>query len=237
MIAQGVRQGDAVQYFTDFFGDIGGPIVQNRLWFYVSRRDLRNERSALGYADDPGLDGVFGTADDTPGFPPSQGKNTVVKLSYQGTIGRYASSAGNPVFWFPASLAVVGLPVVRALAIRIQRLRERWSSLFDPDFTKAVLVLASGWVAMFMLFAVSMGKHSFFYHYQPSYGFAIVLLAGVVARLERRWPREVLLFVALAFVVAIYFALRGAARIFRAATLMYGKRPNLPELIRWLRAA
>ena len=38
-------------------------------------------------------------------------------------------------------------------------------------------------------------------------------------------------------VVAIYFALIGAARIFRAATLMYGKRPNLPELIRWLRAA
>jgi ABC-2 type transport system permease protein len=37
--------------------------------------------------------------------------------------------------------------------------------------------------------------------------------------------------------IAIYFALRGAARIFRAATLMYGKRPNLPELIRWLRAA
>jgi ABC-2 type transport system permease protein len=38
-------------------------------------------------------------------------------------------------------------------------------------------------------------------------------------------------------IVAIYFALVGAARIFRAATLMYGKRPNLPELMRWLRAA
>ena len=37
-------------------------------------------------------------------------------------------------------------------------------------------------------------------------------------------------------VIAIYFAAVGAARIFRAATLMYGKRPNLPELMRWLRA-
>jgi ABC-2 type transport system permease protein len=37
--------------------------------------------------------------------------------------------------------------------------------------------------------------------------------------------------------VAIYFALIGAARLFRAATLMYGKRPNLPELVRWLKAA
>jgi hypothetical protein len=83
LISQGVRQGDAVQYFTDLFGDLGGPIVQNRLWFYLSRRDLRNERSALGYSFAPGSDGVFGTADDIPGFPPSQGKNTVVKLSYQ----------------------------------------------------------------------------------------------------------------------------------------------------------
>jgi len=31
-------------------------------------------------------------------------------------------------------------------------------------------------------------------------------------------------------------ALRATARIFRAASLMYGKRPNFPELVRWLRA-
>jgi ABC-2 type transport system permease protein len=36
-------------------------------------------------------------------------------------------------------------------------------------------------------------------------------------------------------IAAIYGALRGAAKIFRAASLMYGKRPTLPELIRWLR--
>lgn len=36
--------------------------------------------------------------------------------------------------------------------------------------------------------------------------------------------------------LSIYGALIGAARIFRASTLMYGKRPNLPELVRWLRA-
>jgi ABC-2 type transport system permease protein len=50
-------------------------------------------------------------------------------------------------------------------------------------------------------------------------------------------PPVDLLISALVLMVAIYFALIGAARIFRAATLMYGKRPNLPELIRWLRAA
>jgi ABC-2 type transport system permease protein len=50
-------------------------------------------------------------------------------------------------------------------------------------------------------------------------------------------PLVDLLISAAVLVVAIYFALIGAARIFRAATLMYGKRPNLPELIRWLQAA
>jgi ABC-2 type transport system permease protein len=50
-------------------------------------------------------------------------------------------------------------------------------------------------------------------------------------------PPVDLLISAVVLIVAIYFALIGAARIFRAATLMYGKRPNLPELIRWLRAA
>ena len=37
--------------------------------------------------------------------------------------------------------------------------------------------------------------------------------------------------------VAIYFIFRAAARIFRASALMYGKRPTLPELMRWIRAA
>ena len=49
-------------------------------------------------------------------------------------------------------------------------------------------------------------------------------------------PLVDLLLSAAILIVAIYFALIGAARIFRAATLMYGKRPNLPELVRWLRA-
>ena len=38
-------------------------------------------------------------------------------------------------------------------------------------------------------------------------------------------------------VATIYFTLRAASKILRAASLMYGKRPTLPELVRWLRAA
>ena len=38
-------------------------------------------------------------------------------------------------------------------------------------------------------------------------------------------------------VASIYFALRAASKILRAASLMYGKRATLPEIVRWLRAA
>ena len=130
----------------------------------------------------------------------------VVKLSSSGTTSRYASSAGNVVFWFPAVLLVLGLPLARGLAAWRAGWRKHWPPFFDAAFTKAVLVLAVGWVALITLFVVSMGKHSFFYHYLSSYAFAIVLLAGVVAKLERRWPRAVLVFVALSVLYAIYFA-------------------------------
>ena len=38
-------------------------------------------------------------------------------------------------------------------------------------------------------------------------------------------------------VVSIYLAVRGAAKMFRAAALMYGKRPGVGEIFRWLREA
>jgi dolichyl-phosphate-mannose--protein O-mannosyl transferase len=130
----------------------------------------------------------------------------VIKLSSSGTTSRYASSAGNVVFWFPAFLLVVGLPLARGLTAWRAAWRKYWPRFFDAEFTKAVLVLAIGWAAMLTLFVFSLGKHSFFYHYLPPYAFAIVLLAGVAAKLERRWPRAVLLFVVLSILYAIYFA-------------------------------
>lgn len=37
--------------------------------------------------------------------------------------------------------------------------------------------------------------------------------------------------------LGIYLAVKAAAKVFRAASLMYGKRPSLPEIFRWLREA
>jgi ABC-2 type transport system permease protein len=47
---------------------------------------------------------------------------------------------------------------------------------------------------------------------------------------------DVLLSVA-ALIAGVYLAIRYAARMFRLASLMYGKPPNLPELLRIIRTA
>jgi ABC-2 type transport system permease protein len=39
----------------------------------------------------------------------------------------------------------------------------------------------------------------------------------------------------LSLVVGILLAIRVASKIFRFASLMYGKRPTLPEIFRWVR--
>jgi ABC-2 type transport system permease protein len=38
-------------------------------------------------------------------------------------------------------------------------------------------------------------------------------------------------------VVSIYLAVQGAAKMFRAGALMYGKRPGIGEILRWLKEA
>jgi ABC-2 type transport system permease protein len=38
-------------------------------------------------------------------------------------------------------------------------------------------------------------------------------------------------------VLSAYASVRAAAKIFRAASLLYGKRPTLPEIFRWMREA
>jgi dolichyl-phosphate-mannose--protein O-mannosyl transferase len=129
----------------------------------------------------------------------------VVKLSTSGESTRYASSAGNIAFWYPASLLVLGLPLLRGVSLLRQGWRRHYARWIDPDFSRAALLLVLGWAALIAMWTLVLGKHRFFYHYMPSYGFAIVLLAGVAARLERRWPRAVFAFVAVAVAVALFF--------------------------------
>jgi hypothetical protein len=81
--AQGISEGDAMNYFYNLTADVGGRIVRDKLWFYTSYNDSRNERTAPGFADAPGADGRFGTIDDIAGDLPGRNKNTTFKLTYQ----------------------------------------------------------------------------------------------------------------------------------------------------------
>jgi hypothetical protein len=97
--AQGITAGDAVVYYNDLSGDLGGRIIVNKLWFYGAARDLRNESTVLGYSHAPGPDGVYQTADDEPGFPKASHLSLTLKISYQPTANhRFAGPVHNPDF-------------------------------------------------------------------------------------------------------------------------------------------
>jgi dolichyl-phosphate-mannose-protein mannosyltransferase len=131
----------------------------------------------------------------------------VVKLSPHGLGQRYASSAGNAILWASATVLVLGAPLVAAAAAVRARLRAKRASVSPlGDLIKPALLLAIGWAAMLLPWMLGRGKYTFSYHYLPSYGFALVLVGGVVARLERRHPVETCAFVGLVALVSLYFA-------------------------------
>jgi dolichyl-phosphate-mannose--protein O-mannosyl transferase len=83
--------------------------------------------------------------------------------------------------------------------------RERWFGWFDVRYSKALAIVGVCWVSMMLLWFTGRIT-TYWYHYLTPWGIAIVLLAGVVARLDRRFPKGVLLFVLLVLGVSIYFA-------------------------------
>jgi dolichyl-phosphate-mannose--protein O-mannosyl transferase len=129
----------------------------------------------------------------------------MVKLSPHGLMSQYASSVSNPVLCLTASLALVLVPLGALIATIRARWRRRWRDVFEPPTTRAGLLLALGWLALWFPWMVGRGRYTFSYHYLPAYGFALVFLAGYVANLEKRHPRVALGFVALALAVAAHF--------------------------------
>ena len=83
--SQGINAGDALVYFTEFSGDLGGRIVRDKLWFYGSGRNQRSRQTLAGYSRAPGPDNVYGTADDVPGEPFATNYGVIAKISYQAT--------------------------------------------------------------------------------------------------------------------------------------------------------
>ena len=57
--AQNIREGNSIRYYNQLTADLGGPIVEDRAWFYVAFHDLRNERNQPAYSSGRGPDGVY----------------------------------------------------------------------------------------------------------------------------------------------------------------------------------
>jgi dolichyl-phosphate-mannose--protein O-mannosyl transferase len=129
----------------------------------------------------------------------------VIKSAYVGAKARLASSVGNPLLWIAADGCLLALPVVGATWALRKRWRERWSHLFDARSNKALAILGVAWLSMMLLW-ISGRIVTYWYHYMTPWGLAMILVAGVVSRLDRRFPKGVLVFVFLMLAVSTYFA-------------------------------
>jgi dolichyl-phosphate-mannose--protein O-mannosyl transferase len=83
------------------------------------------------------------------------------------------------------------------------RWRERWKQWFDTTASKAVAILGASWLATMLLW-MSGSIVTYWYHYLTSWGFGIMLVGGVASVFDRRYPKEVLLFVVCVLAVAVY---------------------------------
>ena len=83
LVARGLTIGTALQYFNDASGDLGGRIIRDKLWFYGSYRDRRNETTRPGLVTDAGPDGVYLTGDEPAALPSSMLTNPTIKGQYQ----------------------------------------------------------------------------------------------------------------------------------------------------------
>ena len=133
----------------------------------------------------------------------------VIKRAVEGASLRLASSVGNPVLWAAFDLCLLVFPVVGVLAALRSRFRERvraaWRRSFDAHATQAIVILGVAWFSMMLLWFTGRIT-TYWYHYLTPWGIALTLLGGVVARLDRRYPKEVLTFVSAALVIAVWFA-------------------------------
>ena len=82
---QGLNSSDAINYYADFTGDLGGRIIRDKLWFYVNGRKTDNKWSPTGFVANAGADGVFRTGDEPVAHATDRIRGGIVKVSWQPT--------------------------------------------------------------------------------------------------------------------------------------------------------
>lgn len=115
LAARGVRGGDALKSFRNFYGDLGGRILRDRLWFFGALRDQRSVTLPVGFAENRGSDGIYGTEDDPQAESRTDLTNQTLKVNYRLTNdyrlvgfvqrGYLMRHASNPTRFRPAEAA------------------------------------------------------------------------------------------------------------------------------------
>ena len=133
----------------------------------------------------------------------------VIKLSTSGLHSRYSSSLGNLLLWFSTTGLVIALPVTTAVVVLRTRLRRYWTGLLDGPTTRGALLMLVGWfayMAPWLATRSTRGNYTFSHYYLPCYAFLLVMLAGMAAHLERKYPRFIAVYIGLALVISLYYA-------------------------------
>jgi hypothetical protein len=81
--AQGLSDTAPLKSFYDAAGDLGGPILKDKLWFYTARSRQKKTAGLVGFAASPGADGRYLTADDGLADFHSLLDQYTAKFSYQ----------------------------------------------------------------------------------------------------------------------------------------------------------
>jgi hypothetical protein len=83
--SQGISAGDALVWFYEESGQLGGRLIRDKLWFYGAGQDQQSRQTLSGYARAPCPDGIYNPVCNVPGEPYATNYGVVAKLSYQAT--------------------------------------------------------------------------------------------------------------------------------------------------------
>jgi dolichyl-phosphate-mannose-protein mannosyltransferase len=133
----------------------------------------------------------------------------VIKLSTSGLRSRYSSSVGNLLLWTSTTLLVVAIPITTVVVLIRSRFRRYWTELMGSHTTRGILIMLLGWfsfMAPWLATRGTRGNYTFSHYYLPCYAFLLVMLAGMAAHLERKYPRLIMGYIGFALAISLFYA-------------------------------
>lgn len=133
----------------------------------------------------------------------------VIKASTSGLKSRYSSSVGNLISWATSDLLLVAIPITTLVVAIRTRFRRYWLMILDAPTMRGVLLMLVGWfsfMAPWLATRSTRGNYTFSHYYLPCYAFLLVMLGGLAANLERKYPKVITTYVGLVLAMAIFWA-------------------------------